>query len=336
MMNPSHIEPQTQAALSAHDAVENGIAAAKSGNRLLARWQLESVAGGKDVRPDVWLWLAWVAESPVKAQEYLSRLVDHPVYGGVATGGLSWLEVLNGGPVPTASSAASRSKSSATMSRGAVGGSPKSEGGPQSDESVIQCPGCEATLYVKSSAMGRPRRCPACDGQFLVELDHVGKIQARSIAASATGRASSEEEFASPVATPTHPVTTTGDTILVVDDSPTIRRVASMILNKHGYKVLTANTGEEGLAIAQSDMPQLILLDINMPGFGGYETCKRLRANKETRHIPVVMLSGNDGLFDQVKGYQAGSSKYLTKPCDARAMLTTVRQLLSRPVAMKS
>lgn len=278
------------------------------------------------------MWLAWVAESPAKAQTYLKNVVDDPRFSQTALGGLQWLSLLTGDSLPAGTTTANPwppvSLNPTNHSRPADG--------PTTDETVVNCPSCEAILYVRSSAIGRPRLCPACDARFQVELDQSGAVNARVLAKTPTSEKPSDIEVASPISSQTAIVNGNGDTILVVDDSPTIRRIASMILNKNGYRVLTANSGEEGLTVAQNDLPQLILLDINMPGIGGYETCKRLRANKATHYIPVVMLSGKDGLFDQVKGYQAGSSKYLTKPCDARAMLTAVRQLLSRPVTMTS
>ena len=86
----------SKAPLSVNDAVEQGIEAAKSGNRLLARWQLESVAVGHDVRPEVWMWLAWVAESPTKAQAYLKNVTTDPRFESMAVGGLQWLSFLTG------------------------------------------------------------------------------------------------------------------------------------------------------------------------------------------------------------------------------------------------
>ena len=324
--------------LSTNDVIEQGIEAAKSGNRLLARWQLESVAVGNDVRPEVWLWLAWVAESPAKAQVYLKNASADPRFGQLAIGGLQWLSFLSGESIAEiVPPVKSHSGNQPLLGERTSAIDPAQlAAGMKSDETVVGCPSCEAILYVRSSAIGRPRMCPACDSRFLVELDRHGAINAQVLANPPNGNSVQETEVAAPMPKNIEIEKGNGDTILVVDDSPTIRRIASMILNKNGYRVLTANTGEEGLAVAQNDRPHLILLDINMPGIGGYETCKRLRLNKTTHHIPVVMLSGKDGLFDQVKGYQAGSSKYLTKPCDARAMLTAVRQLLSRTTAMTS
>jgi twitching motility two-component system response regulator PilG len=102
--------------------------------------------------------------------------------------------------------------------------------------------------------------------------------------------------------------------VLVVDDSPTIRLALSQFLERNHCSVVFAENGMEAISKLQSAMPQLILLDINMPGMDGYQTCKVVRANPETKAVPIVMLSGKDGFFDKVKGRLAGSSDYLTKP----------------------
>lgn len=345
-MNPPNSEPIGRTSLSMNDAIEQGIEAARAGNRLLARWQLESVAVGNDVRPEVWLWLAWVADSPVKAQAYLKNVLNDPRHGRSAFGGLEWISFLTGEPLPPAPAAAIPAQSRAVdpQSSPQPAEHPDANALPplQSNESVVHCPGCESILYVRSSAFGRPRVCPACHGTFLVNLNPIGQVQVHLLLRGpdevpASGEVpATDKDFISSAPTQSVPQSHPNETILVVDDSATIRRMASMILIDNGYKVLTAENGEQGFAIAQMDLPNLILLDINMPGIGGYETCKMLRANQSTRHIPIVILSSNDGLFDQVKAFQAGSSKYLTKPCDAEAILATVRQFLTRPISAKS
>jgi twitching motility two-component system response regulator PilG len=97
-------------------------------------------------------------------------------------------------------------------------------------------------------------------------------------------------------------------TILVVDDSPTIRKLVSMTLESRGYCVVVACDGVDGLAKMHEGLPDLILSDISMPKLDGYQFCKAVKSNKDTKHIPVVMLSGNDGLFDKVRGKMAGSA----------------------------
>jgi twitching motility two-component system response regulator PilG len=115
-------------------------------------------------------------------------------------------------------------------------------------------------------------------------------------------------------------------TILVVDDSPTIRKLVSMTLESRGYCVVVACDGVDGLAKMQEGVPDLILSDISMPRLDGYQFCKVVKSNKETKHIPVIMLSGNDGLFDKVRGKMAGSSNYITKPFEPNHLVKEIEK----------
>jgi twitching motility two-component system response regulator PilG len=102
--------------------------------------------------------------------------------------------------------------------------------------------------------------------------------------------------------------------ILVVDDSPTIQKVVSVTLEAHGHEVVTASDGMEALAKLRTLKPDLVLLDITMPHMDGYQLCRILRSNDLTRQVPIVMLSGKDGLFDKMRGRMAGAASYITKP----------------------
>lgn len=117
-------------------------------------------------------------------------------------------------------------------------------------------------------------------------------------------------------------------TILVVDDSPTIRKLVSMTLESRGYCVVVACDGVDGLAKMQGGLPDLILSDISMPKLDGYQFCKIVKSNKETKHIPVVMLSGNDGLFDKVRGKMAGSANYITKPFEPSHLVREIEKFV--------
>jgi CheY-like chemotaxis protein len=117
-------------------------------------------------------------------------------------------------------------------------------------------------------------------------------------------------------------------TILVVDDSPTIRKLVSMTLESRGYCVVVACDGVDGLAKMQEGIPDLILSDISMPRLDGYQFCKVVKSNKETKHIPVIMLSGNDGLFDKVRGKMAGSSNYITKPFEPNHLVKEIEKFI--------
>jgi twitching motility two-component system response regulator PilG len=112
--------------------------------------------------------------------------------------------------------------------------------------------------------------------------------------------------------------------IMVIDDSPTIRKILSLTLESAGYSVLAEADGESGLKRLANEVPDLVLLDIAMPGIDGYETCKRIKGDSRTSHLPVLMLSGKDALFDKVKGHMAGANEYLTKPFEAATVLAAV------------
>ena len=112
--------------------------------------------------------------------------------------------------------------------------------------------------------------------------------------------------------------------ILIADDSPTICRLVAATLKRQNYQVVAAKDGLEALAKLNEIRPNLILLDIIMPHLDGYQLCKIIRGNKETKHIPVVMLSGKDGFFDKVKGRIAGATDYITKPFEPDALLRCV------------
>ncbi len=116
--------------------------------------------------------------------------------------------------------------------------------------------------------------------------------------------------------------------ILIVDDSPTIRKLVSMTLESRGYTVVVACDGVDGLAKMQEGLPDLILSDITMPRLDGYQFCKVVKSNKETKHIPVIMLSGNDGLFDKVRGRMAGSANYITKPFEPNNLVKEIEKFV--------
>ncbi len=114
--------------------------------------------------------------------------------------------------------------------------------------------------------------------------------------------------------------------IVVCDDSPTIRKLVSMSLEPHGFRVLTAENGAEGCRLIQRVLPTLVLSDINMPEMDGYQLCKSVTRNQLTRNIPVVMLSGKDGVFDKLRGKLVGSSDHMSKPFSPQDLLRCVRK----------
>ncbi|HZU02714.1 MAG TPA: response regulator [Ktedonobacteraceae bacterium] len=117
-------------------------------------------------------------------------------------------------------------------------------------------------------------------------------------------------------------------TVLVVDDSPTVRKIVQMTLQREHIRVITAADGLSALTSVADNMPALILLDIQLPRMDGYHICQIIRKNLQFRQIPIIMLSGKDGLFDKMRGRLAGSTEYLTKPFDSAELVRTVKKHL--------
>lgn len=127
-----------------------------------------------------------------------------------------------------------------------------------------------------------------------------------------------------PVTTQPEPVPSVSGTVMVVDDSPTIRKILGLTLERAGYTVLAESDGEAALERLQQVVPNVILLDISMPKLDGYEVCKRIKLDPRTAGVPVIMLSGKGAFFDKVKGHMAGATEYLTKPFETPAVLAVV------------
>jgi two-component system cell cycle response regulator len=116
--------------------------------------------------------------------------------------------------------------------------------------------------------------------------------------------------------------------ILVVDDIRTNIKVLEAKLTSEYYEVIAASNGPEALESAVSQKPDLILLDVMMPGMDGFEVCRRLKANPDTAHVPVIMVTALGDPEDRVQGLSAGADDFLTKPVDDTAMFARVRSLL--------
>jgi len=114
------------------------------------------------------------------------------------------------------------------------------------------------------------------------------------------------------------------NTILVIDDIPENVEVLLNFLNQSGFKVLISHDGEMGLETAEYALPDLILLDILMPGWDGFETCQRLKANPKTQDIPVIFMTALSDTLEKVKGFQVGAADYITKPIQYEEVLARV------------
>mgnify|MGYP006360098867 FL=1 len=118
----------------------------------------------------------------------------------------------------------------------------------------------------------------------------------------------------------------TSTRVLVIDDSNTIRRSAEIFLRQGGYEVMLAEDGFDALAKVSDHEPDLIFCDILMPRLDGYQTCAIIKRNPRFAHVPVIMLSSKDGLFDKARGRMVGSEDYLTKPFTKDQLLLAVEQ----------
>ncbi|MGA2601351.1 MAG: response regulator transcription factor, partial [Bryobacteraceae bacterium] len=122
--------------------------------------------------------------------------------------------------------------------------------------------------------------------------------------------------------------------ILVVDDEPQIRRVMRTLLTSHGYIVTDARSGDEALERLRDDKPDLILLDMNMPGMSGLEACRAIRSGSEAA---IIMLTVRNTEPDKVDALDAGADDYITKPFHTRELLARIRAALRRlPLAPDS
>lgn len=117
--------------------------------------------------------------------------------------------------------------------------------------------------------------------------------------------------------------------VLIVDDSPTETFKITEILGKCGHQVFTASGGEEGIAIAKKEVPDLVLMDVVMPGINGFQATRQITRNESTRHIPVIIVTTKDQETDRMWGKRQGAKGYLTKPIDEKALVNAISDALS-------
>lgn len=112
--------------------------------------------------------------------------------------------------------------------------------------------------------------------------------------------------------------------ILVVDDSPTERHFLGEILTKHGYQVVMLESGEQAAAQAKDIMPDLILMDVVMPGLNGFQATRSISRDEATKHIPIIMCTSKGQETDKIWGLRQGARGYLVKPVDQKELLHTI------------
>ncbi len=119
-----------------------------------------------------------------------------------------------------------------------------------------------------------------------------------------------------------------GRRILVVEDNEDNRRILRDLLTSASYEVIEAVTGEEGVTLAQTQRPDVILMDIQLPGVDGYEATRRIKANPALHHIPIIAVTSYALSGDDKKALEAGCNAYIAKPYSPRELLVTIRQHL--------
>jgi two-component system cell cycle response regulator DivK len=116
--------------------------------------------------------------------------------------------------------------------------------------------------------------------------------------------------------------------ILVIEDQEDNRRILRDLLTSAGYEVIEVTTGEEGVTSAETHRPDLILMDIDLPGIDGYEATRRIKANPDLRQIPIIAVTSYALSGDDTKAFEAGCDAYLSKPYSPRELLAKIREYL--------
>lgn len=120
------------------------------------------------------------------------------------------------------------------------------------------------------------------------------------------------------------------DTILIVEDDKDIVKMLDYNLKKEGFKTLIAHDGEDALDAANTKLPDLVLLDLMLPGLDGFEVCKTLKAERKTASIPIIMLTAKSQESDKIVGLELGADDYITKPFSPRELLARIKAVLRR------
>ena len=120
------------------------------------------------------------------------------------------------------------------------------------------------------------------------------------------------------------------DKILIVDDEEHIRELIKFNLEQNGYKVISADNGIDALKIAKTEKPQLILLDVMLPGMDGYDVCKEIRRDHSISTTPIIMITAKGEELDKILGLELGADDYITKPFSIRELIARVKAILRR------
>jgi twitching motility two-component system response regulator PilG len=280
-------------------SLKDAVAAAKAGDKDQARRLLAEVTREEPDNELAWLWFASVAESPAQAVARLDRVLGLNAGNERARGALRAALLQAGMAAAKASDKAG--------ARGFLRRLTEQE--PDDEQGWLWLAGVAESAEQAIQALQQVLRINPKNGRALSGIDWYRKQAAVPDAAGPGG------EKARPIA------------VMVVDDSPTVRKLVSITMERQGHRVITAADGYEAAdRLREQGIPDLILLDIAMPGLDGYTVCRFFRQNAATANLPIIMLSGKDGFFSKVRGRVAGSTEYVTKPFKPEALLALVEK----------
>lgn len=332
-------------------ALSEAITAAKLGQLALARKLLGEIVAKDPKNERAWLWVAGLAEDRQAAYEALNRVLDINPRNQQAINALSLARLeemaaqrnFRPAPAPQPEPApAEQAEPEAGAAQASSWACPLCL--EASAYPMRKCPCCKAILGVGTiedyaankganeelllEAVRRfeqmSRHADSHDVRLNLALAYLNMN--RSAEALPHLRKALSMNGANPALARLAESLATRKLVVAVDDSLTVRKIVSITLERLGYRVITAKEGGEALAVAAEVRPDLILLDITMPGMDGYQVCKAIKQNPATKRIPVVMLSGKDGFFDKVKGRLAGATDYITKPFQEATLAEAVRK----------
>jgi twitching motility two-component system response regulator PilG len=348
-LNPAN----ERARIAAHAArLQAGVAAAKALQKPQARSLLRAVVAAEPGNEAAWMWLASVAETSAEVAACLEKVLAINPANERARAGLARLRP-NRRTVPAAAAAPSRPAAPLRPAWRCPLCRTEALGDPE------RCPECRALLCLDDAsafaglrgvdstrvqaALRRLKSVPATPNFATRRLLGIALLNLQDFAAaeeeirSALRVRPDDGELGALLVGLVHlreEAEAARDaeqrqrkTVLAVDDSPTIRKLVTMTLERRGYEVWTAADASQAIdVLRERGVPDLILLDIAMPGMDGYQLCRLLRQDRETARLPIVMLSGKDGIFNKVRGRWAGSNLYLTKPFEPEGLLRVMQR----------
>jgi twitching motility two-component system response regulator PilG len=272
-----------------------------------------------------WQWLAGVAESPAEAVFALEKILALNPGNEKARSAIGPARLQAG----IAAAKAKDAPAARRLLRAVITADPRNEHAWVWLASVAETT-AEALAHLNRALEINPENAAAKRGIQFYQSKLAKAAEARAASGAETPTVSTAK--AGTAVMPrmpdvTQPAPPPQPSVLVVDDSRTIRKLVAMTMSSAGFRVIEAEDGAGALeSIRDSGTPDLILLDVAMPGMDGYEVCRQIRANPATKQVPVIMLTGKDGFFDKIRGRLAGTNAYLSKPLQPDALLQAVRK----------